>query len=77
MGCGRLFEGTAEQMWNSLSKMKNLPEDTLVYCAHEYTQQNAAWAVTQEPDNATLANRKEKIDQMRSQVMRNPFNNLN
>jgi hydroxyacylglutathione hydrolase len=41
MGCGRLFEGTPEQMWKSLSKLKALPEDTQIFCAHEYTENNA------------------------------------
>ena len=41
LGCGRLFEGTPEMMWNSLKKLKNLPDDTRVYCGHEYTLSNA------------------------------------
>jgi hydroxyacylglutathione hydrolase len=46
LGCGRLFEGTAEQMWTSLSKLAALPDDTLVYCAHEYTASNARFALS-------------------------------
>ena len=46
LGCGRLFEGTAEQMWGSLSKLAALPDDTLVYCAHEYTAANARFALS-------------------------------
>ena len=46
MGCGRLFEGTAEQMWSSLQRLAGLPEDTRVYCAHEYTAANARFALT-------------------------------
>ncbi len=66
MGCGRTFEGTAAQMWNSLSKLKALPPETQVYCAHEYTQSNARFAVTVEPDNKDLLARVEKVNAMRS-----------
>ncbi len=61
LGCGRLFEGTAEQMWTSLSKLTALPRETTIYCAHEYTQANAQFARTIEPDNAQLAARAETI----------------
>ncbi|WP_417490684.1 hydroxyacylglutathione hydrolase [Maricaulis sp.] len=54
LGCGRLFEGTPEQMWHSLSRLAALPDDTVVYCAHEYTQANARFALTVDPDNAEL-----------------------
>lgn len=53
-GCGRLFEGTPAQMVDSLSKLKNLPDDTKVYCGHEYTQKNLEFAQTLEPDNEAL-----------------------
>jgi hydroxyacylglutathione hydrolase len=66
LGCGRLFEGTPEQMWGSLSKLAALPADTAVYCAHEYTQSNARFAVTIEPDNAALQSRVREIDQARA-----------
>jgi len=66
LGCGRLFEGTPEQMWKSLSKLKALPDDTLVYCAHEYTQSNARFALTVEPDNAALVRRAREIDAARA-----------
>lgn len=56
-GCGRLFEGTAQQMLASLSKFAVLPEDTLVCCAHEYTLSNLRWAMEVEPDNAILQER--------------------
>src|SRR5580704_11177555 len=46
LGCGRLFEGTAEQMWTSLQRLASLPDDTTVYCAHEYTAANARFALT-------------------------------
>jgi len=61
-GCGRVFEGTMAQMRNSLAKLKSLPGDTLVYCAHEYTLSNLKFARAVEPDNALLAER-EKQDQ--------------
>lgn len=61
LGCGRLFEGTALQMWESLSKLAALPEDTVVYSGHEYTQANGAFAMTIEPDNADLAARVQEI----------------
>jgi len=66
LGCGRLFEGTPEQMWTSLSKLRALPDDTLVYCAHEYTQSNARFALTVEPDNVALVRRAKEIDEARS-----------
>ena len=65
LGCGRLFEGTPEQMWSSLKKLMALPDETVVYCAHEYTQSNAAFALTVEPDNADLKARSEEIDRLR------------
>ncbi|MFM6853830.1 MAG: hydroxyacylglutathione hydrolase [Sphingopyxis sp.] len=57
MGCGRLFEGTAQQMFTNMQRLAALPAETAVYCAHEYTLSNARWAVTAEPDNAALADR--------------------
>eukprot|EP00798_Chlamydomonas_sp_ICE-L_P028950 gene28951-32143_t len=67
LGCGRLFEGTPQQMWTSLSKIIALPDETTVYCAHEYTQSNAKFAVTVDPGNDALLARKEHIDKLRSQ----------
>ncbi|MCK5622210.1 MAG: hydroxyacylglutathione hydrolase, partial [Alphaproteobacteria bacterium] len=67
LGCGRLFEGTAEQMWRSLDKFRALPGTTRVYCAHEYTQANARFAVTVDPENATLAVRVGEIDRLRAE----------
>lgn len=61
LGCGRLFEGTPGQMWSSLSKLRNLPDRTRVYCAHEYTESNARFAVTVEPGNTALTQRYEAI----------------
>jgi hydroxyacylglutathione hydrolase len=85
MGCGRVFEGTFAQMWNSLGKLKVLPPETRVYCAHEYTQNNARFALTVEPDNSELRARARRIDDMRAkniptvpgtmaeELMTNPF----
>ncbi len=66
LGCGRIFEGTPEQMWASLEKLAALPQDTIVYCAHEYTAGNARFAITIEPDNAALADRVAEIYQLRA-----------
>lgn len=65
MGCGRLFEGSAEQLWRSLQKFKVLPQNTLVYCAHEYTQNNGNFALTLEPDNLDLQVRLADVRQRR------------
>ncbi|HWP57690.1 MAG TPA: hydroxyacylglutathione hydrolase [Candidatus Acidoferrales bacterium] len=62
-GCGRLFEGTAEQMLASLARLKALPDSTLVYCGHEYTQKNLEFALTLEETNPKL---KEKLNKVRS-----------
>lgn len=67
VGCGRLFEGTAEQMHNSLSKIVKLPGDTLVYCAHEYTLDNIAFAKWVEPDNPDLLQREQEAKTLRAQ----------
>ncbi len=66
MGCGRLFEGTPEQMWQSLQKLTNLPEDTRVYCAHEYTLSNARFALSLQPWSITLNNRLTQIEKIRA-----------
>lgn len=65
LGCGRLFEGTPDQMWTSLQKLIALPGETRVYCAHEYTQANAAFALTVDPDNADLRARAADIEAAR------------
>lgn len=67
LGCGRLFEGTPEQMWGSLQKIMAWPDDTRIYCAHEYTAANAAFAVTVEPGNAKLLERAQEIRRLRSE----------
>lgn len=56
-GCGKIFEGTAEQMFNSLKKLTTLPDDTFIYCGHEYTAANLRFAQTVEPDNKDIAQR--------------------
>jgi hydroxyacylglutathione hydrolase len=66
MGCGRLFEGTPQQMWRSLGKLRALPADTRVYCAHEYTQTNARFALTVDPANAALKARAKAVDATRA-----------
>ncbi len=74
-GCGRLFEGTPSQMHHSLSKYRAFPDDTLVYCAHEYTLANLAFAVAVEPHNHTLSERviqeKAKREQHQSTIPTN------
>ncbi|MSP28803.1 MAG: hydroxyacylglutathione hydrolase [Methylococcales bacterium] len=66
MGCGRLFEGSAEQLWQSLQKLKTLPVETRVYCAHEYSQSNGRFALTVEPDNIALQEKMTVINQLRA-----------
>lgn len=67
MGCGRIFEGTPEQMWNSLGKVAALPDDTRLYCAHEYTQANANFALTVDPHNDELKRRAAEVDRLRAE----------
>lgn len=67
LGCGRLLEGTPEMMWNSLTSLAALPDDTAVYCGHEYTEANARFAVTIEPDNAELLQRAEAVRRLRAE----------
>ena len=66
MGCGRLFEGTAAQMYANMARFAALPDDTSVYCAHEYTQGNGRFALTVEPDNAALVARMAQVDAARA-----------
>jgi len=65
MGCGRLFEGTAEQMHGNMARLAALPGDTQVYCAHEYTLSNGRYALRAEPDNAAVAQRLAQVEAMR------------
>ena len=66
MGCGRLFEGDATMMWNSLSKLMTLPDDTEIYCGHEYTESNGRFALTLEPRNLALQKRMEEVKALRA-----------
>jgi hydroxyacylglutathione hydrolase len=67
IGCGRVIEGNAQMMWQSLKKLMALPAETVVYCGHEYTQANARFALTIEPENEALKKRALSVDQLRSQ----------
>lgn len=66
MGCGRLFEGTPQQMWGAMQTLLGLPDDTLIYCAHEYTQANAKFALSVEPGNAALQARAAEVEALRA-----------
>lgn len=66
LGCGRVFEGTMAQMWTSLAKLKEMPDDTVVYCGHEYTAANARFALTIEPGNEELQLRAKEIERLRA-----------
>tara|TARA_B100000579_G_C22763978_1_gene820423 strand:+ start:499 stop:1239 length:741 start_codon:yes stop_codon:yes gene_type:complete len=61
-GCGRIFEGTYKQMYNSLKKIKSLPKNTLIYCAHEYTKSNLLWALDLEPENQHIKNKLIEVE---------------
>jgi hydroxyacylglutathione hydrolase len=65
MGCGRLFEGTADQMYANMRKLEALGDDTAIYCAHEYTLSNGRFALTVEPDNNALVDRMAEVTSMR------------
>lgn len=65
LGCGRIFEGTPEMMWASLERLGALPDETSVYCGHEYTEANARFAVTVEPENGDLITRAEEVRRLR------------
>jgi hydroxyacylglutathione hydrolase len=67
LGCGRVFEGTPEMMWGSLTKLRGLPDETSVYCGHEYTLANAKFAVTVDPDNAALHERMKEVERLRAE----------
>ncbi len=66
MGCGRLFEGTAEQMFDNMQRLAQLPPETAVYCAHEYTLSNGRFALVAEPDNAAIAARMAHVEAARA-----------
>lgn len=85
LGCGRLFEGSAQQMWASLQKLIKLPPQTLIYCAHEYSLSNAEFALEIEPDNEALQDMAGRIrdltrerqptvpTRLRDELAANPF----
>ena len=66
MGCGRVFEGDADMMWKSLTRLMALSDDTIVYCGHEYTAANAAFALSVDPDNMALRRRAEAVADLRA-----------
>jgi hydroxyacylglutathione hydrolase len=65
LGCGRLFEGTPSQMWTSLVALRGLPDDTLVYCGHEYTEANAKFALAIDKNNEALKTRAKEVGELR------------
>ena len=66
LGCGRLFEGSPEEMFTSLKRIRNLPDDTKIYCAHEYTEANGEFALTLEADNSRLIDRVKQVRELRA-----------
>ena len=66
MGCGRLFEGDPQMMWTSLSKLMTLPDETKIFCGHEYTESNGRFALTLEPGNQALRQRMEEVQAARA-----------
>jgi hydroxyacylglutathione hydrolase len=66
VGCGRVIEGTMDMMWASLQKLAALPDDTAIYCGHEYTETNIRFALTIEPDNAALVARAAEVKALRA-----------
>jgi len=67
LGCGRIFEGDAETMWDSVSKIASLPADTRIYCGHEYTLSNGRFAMTVEPENEALKARVAEVESLRAE----------
>lgn len=66
IGCGRMFEGEAAQMWNSLEKIRTFPNETRVYCTHEYTQSNCKFALSIDPKNQALLSYSQEVESKRS-----------
>jgi hydroxyacylglutathione hydrolase len=66
LGCGRLFEGSPEDMWHSLTVLRGLPDDTMVYCGHEYTQSNAKFALSVDGANNALKGYAEEVETLRA-----------
>ena len=69
-GCGRIFDGTHEQMYDSLKKISNLPLDTKIYCAHEYTKKNIAFALSMNPNDMNLKQRNKSISNCKIKIGR-------
>ena len=67
LGCGRVFEGTMEQMYHSVNQFASLPPSTRLYCGHEYTQSNARFALAMEPDNVALRQRADEVNRLRAE----------
>lgn len=67
LGCGRMFEGSPEQLWTSIRRLADLPRDTKVYCGHEYTEENSAFALALDAHNPALQNRCQEVRLLRSQ----------
>jgi hydroxyacylglutathione hydrolase len=67
IGCGRVFEGTYPMMWDSLLRLRALPDDFRLYCGHEYTAANVKFALTVEPDNAALKTRADEVGRLRAE----------
>lgn len=65
MGCGRMFEGKADGFWTSLSRLRDLPGETAMYCAHEYTLGNGKFALSVDPDNAELSGKVARVEALR------------
>lgn len=66
LGCGRMFEGEPKSMWAGLAALRNLPDDTAIYCGHEYSAANARFALSIDPDNASLIERAAEIERLRA-----------
>jgi hydroxyacylglutathione hydrolase len=67
LGCGRLFEGSPQEMWASLQKLSHLPDETLIYCAHEYTASNGEFALSIDAGNSALVQRMAEVENLRAQ----------
>lgn len=67
LGCGRMFEGTPAVFWDSLSELRELPDDTMLYCGHEYTLANGKFALTIDPENVDLIERMKEVEALREQ----------
>jgi hydroxyacylglutathione hydrolase len=66
LGCGRVFEGTPEELWGGLKKLRDLPDETMIYCGHEYTLANAKFALSVDPDNEALKAQAAEVEEKRA-----------